>query len=278
MTDRDSFLSVCIPTWNGSATVVRTLQAVLRQKEVDLEIIVGDDDSQDDTVGAVRSVHDSRIQLHAFADRAGIVGNWNRTLRLARGEYVVLLGQDDEVDPGWAASLLALLRTHPEADLAFCRRRFVFDSEESERTLGDFFTRRYPEMLSGFYSRIGEVVSTRVMVQEAMRFDFEINLIGEPAFTMFRRSHQALEEGYDPSMSQMMDWEFSTRFFAQGPILHCPKVLGTYHIRASGVSVDNAKNFHRHQQEYAHLLELLLKRFRSVLDDKQKSALCARLA
>ena len=269
-------LSVCLPTWNGAATLERTLRQVLSQEGVDLEVILCDDASRDDTLARARAFRDRRVSIHPFPERAGIVGNWNRALGLARGRYVTILGQDDQVDPGWARALTELLESEPQAALAFCRRRFVYDDQESRMVVGDFFSRIYPKMLEAFYGRIGPVIPPEVMFREAMEHHFRINLIGEPSFVAFRRDHPAVREGFDPAMTQMMDWEFFTRFFADRPILHCPRVLGTYHIRGKGASVDNARNLARHHREYDHLLGLVLERFESFLDGESRALLEAK--
>ncbi len=266
-------LSVCIPTWNGAATLERTLARVLSQEGVDLEVVVCDDASTDDTLDRARGFGDSRIRIYAFGERAGIVGNWNRALERARGDYVSIVGQDDEVDPGWAAGLTGLLERHPEGDLAFCRRRFVYDDEESRRVVGRFFSGFYPKMLEEFYGRTGERISPEEMFREAMVHHFRINLIGEPSFVVFRRDHPAVREGFDPLMTQMMDWEFFTRFFTDKPIFHLPRVFGAYHIRGKGASVDNARNLERHHREYAHLLDLVAERFASFMDPEGRRAL-----
>lgn len=259
-------LSVCIPTWNGASTLDRTLRCVLSQEGVDLEVVLCDDASTDATLEVARSFDDPRIRVHPFSERAGIVGNWNRALGLVRGNYVAVVGQDDEVDPGWAVELVKLLEEEPGADLAFCRRRFVYDDEESRNVVGHFFSGSYPRMLEEFYGRTGPVIPPDVMFREAMVHHFRINLIGEPSFVVFRKSNPAVGEGFDPAMTQMMDWEFFTRFFADRPVLHTSKVLGTYHISGKGASVDNAKNLARHHREYAHLLDLVLERFQRFLD------------
>jgi hypothetical protein len=211
-----------------------------------------------------RSIRDPRITVHDFNVHAGLANNWNRLLRLARGEYVSIVGQDDEVGPQWASSLVGLLEVHPKADLAFGRRAFVFDDERSRSLLGDFFERRYPAMLEQFYRRVGMVIQPEAMLSEVYRYRFEINLIGEPTFVVMRRNSPALTAGFDPLMSQMVDWELFTRFFVDRPIVHCPEILGAYHIHAKASSIANV-HLSRHYREYEHLLGIVLERFAGVL-------------
>jgi glycosyltransferase involved in cell wall biosynthesis len=260
-------LCVCIPTWNGARYLPRILNCLFAQRDVDLRILVGDDASLDNTVEVARGFSDPRISVYSFPEHAGLAGNWNRMLGMADGDYVALVGQDDEVTPVWAARLVALLESYPKADLAFGRRLFAFDAHESQY-LSTFFTRTYPKILAGFYSRIGDLIPPKVMLEEAHRHLFQINLIGEPTFVVMRRNASAIKKGFDARLAQMIDWEFFTRFFVEQPILHCPEVLGTYHIHSRSASVRHARDSNRHQEQ-EYLLRILIQRFAGALARKQ---------
>lgn len=275
-------LTFCVPTWNGAPFLERTLAALLAVQGAALEVIVGDDASDDGSAELARAFarrrDDARVQVHAFRERLGLAGNWNRTLRLARGDYVCLFGQDDLCRPDFAQRLVGRLERHPGCALAFGRRDFVIADEQSRAAMGDFFERRYPEMMKPFEARVrelGEVIPARVMLDEALRFQFEINLIGEPSFAVFRRDHPAVAAGFDERMQQMIDWEFFTRFFAVGPVARCHDVVGSYHVHARGSSLANAR-LSRHYREFDHLLGVVLERFAVALTAADRTALDAR--
>jgi glycosyltransferase involved in cell wall biosynthesis len=268
-------LSVCVPTRNGARWIEETLRSILAQDFRDFEVIIGDDASTDGTAEIAAGFDDPRIRIHRFDEWDGLGANWNRTLRLARGEFVALVCQDDLLSPQWASKLVDLLRKHPEADLAFGRRSFRFEDVTSVWLLDEFFKRRYPPILKSFYSRIGEVVPPDVMVREALAHLFEINLIGEPSFTIMRRAASPIQHGFDPGLRQMIDWEFFTRFFIDRPILHCPEVLGVFRLHAGGASVANSP-LSRHYKEYEALLDLMPERFARYITDEQLHDLEAR--
>jgi glycosyltransferase involved in cell wall biosynthesis len=268
-------LSVCVPTCNGARWITETLRSILDQHVTDLEVIVGDDASTDGTTQMAATVGDSRLRIHRFHARAGLAGNWNRTLALARGRYVAIVGQDDLVTPDWAGRLVTLLDKHPDADLAFGRRTFRFEDRASRQLLGKFFEVDYPAMLSTFYHAIGEVVPTNVMVAQAARHGFGVNLIGEPSFVIFRRTARAAADGFDPAFSQMIDWEFYTRFIAEGPIVHCSSVVGEYRLHDEASSFANLK-VSRHREDLALLLERLESRFAAHLDDAHREVIAAQ--
>jgi len=270
-------ISVCIPTWNGGRYLARTLESLLAQDEGDLEILVCDDGSTDDTVAVAGGFSDPRIHVRACSDRLGLAGNWNRAISLAEAPLVCLFGQDDTARPEWSSELVGLLGRHPDANLAFGRRTFVFEDEESRAVLGPFFEHEYPAMLAPFYERTGERIEPREMIEEAMRHRFMINLIGEPSFVVVRRDHPAVREGFDPAMSQMLDWEFHTRFFHDAPIVRTDVVIGEYHLHDRGASKANLP-LSTHFEDYRHLLVRVLARFAQVLAPDERVALDEALA
>jgi glycosyltransferase involved in cell wall biosynthesis len=124
-------------------------------------VIVADDGSDDGSAEAARralaelpAADGARVAVHAFRERLGLAGNWNRVLRLARGDYVCLFGHDDRCRPGFAEQLVPLLERHRDCALAFGRREFELADEATRRAMGEFFERRYPEMIAPFEARL----------------------------------------------------------------------------------------------------------------------------
>lgn len=271
-----TLLSICVPTWNGAALLERTLGSLLAQDLGDFELIVGDDGSTDATLEVARGVADRRLSVHAFPERRGLGANWNRTLALARGRYAVLAGQDDEWAPAWASRLVGLLERHPGADLAFCRRRIALHGPAAEGGVGLFFRERYPLLLQPFLDAVGEVIEPGQMLDHACRHCFELNLIGEPSFAIFRRRSPAAAGGFDERLPQLLDWEFFTRFFVDRPLLFAREELGVYHLHAQAESLRNSAR--DHYPEVHRLQGIALERFGHLLGDERRRALEGRRA
>jgi glycosyltransferase involved in cell wall biosynthesis len=106
-------VSVCVPTRNRSAELRRTLQAILTQGVKDIELIVGDDASTDDTEEVVRSFKDDRIRYHRHQSNLGIYPNWNSLIAMARGEYICVYHDHDFYLPTIVERSLELLERHP---------------------------------------------------------------------------------------------------------------------------------------------------------------------
>jgi hypothetical protein len=105
-------VTVAVPAWNGAAYIEQAVSSVLAQTFDDFELVVIDDCSDDDTVAIVSRFEDSRIRIEANASRLGLVGNWNRCLEAASGEYVSLFHQDDVMMPDNLARKVSVLDEH----------------------------------------------------------------------------------------------------------------------------------------------------------------------
>jgi glycosyltransferase involved in cell wall biosynthesis len=87
-------VSVVIPTYNRATTVPRAIESVLAQTVTDLEVIVVDDGSSDDTGKVLGEMFGNRIRYHAQANQGASVAR-NRGVQEARGEWIAFLDSDD---------------------------------------------------------------------------------------------------------------------------------------------------------------------------------------
>ncbi len=92
-------VTIGIPTINRSKLALRAIRSALAQTYTDVEVIVSDDASTDDTVPRVREVQDTRLVLFEQKQRLGLVGNFDFCLKNATGEFFLLLGDDDVLLP-----------------------------------------------------------------------------------------------------------------------------------------------------------------------------------
>ena len=99
MTRNKGLVSVCIPTYNGEQYLKQTLDSVLNQTYKNIEIIITDDLSSDDTENIIKSYHDERIKYFVNTQRSGLAGNWNESLKKSSGEFIKILCQDDLLMP-----------------------------------------------------------------------------------------------------------------------------------------------------------------------------------
>ena len=92
-------LSVVIPTRERADTLFYALKTVIEQEYQNLEIIVSDNASVDNTKEIVSQFSDSRIKYINTGTRLGMSENWEFALGHVTGEYVMYLGDDDGLLP-----------------------------------------------------------------------------------------------------------------------------------------------------------------------------------
>ncbi len=107
-----------IPTHDRAPIITRAVDSVLAQEGAELEAIVIDDGSTDDTrqILAARYGDDPRV-VYLFQEQTGVAGARNTGLARARGELVAFLDSDDVWLPGKLALQLACLKRLPEAGM-----------------------------------------------------------------------------------------------------------------------------------------------------------------
>lgn len=108
-------ISVVVASYNHEAYVQQSLRSALDQTVQDLEIIVTDDGSSDQTVARIKALQDRRIHLKALPHNRGACIATNDAIQRARGEYIAILNSDDYFLPGKLALQLDYLQDHPES-------------------------------------------------------------------------------------------------------------------------------------------------------------------
>jgi len=92
----DSLVSVVICTYRRAALVGRAIESVRHQSHRNIEIIIVDDASPDETTDIVRKISDNRIRYIRHKNNKGLPAARNTGIDLAHGEYVAFLDDDDE--------------------------------------------------------------------------------------------------------------------------------------------------------------------------------------
>ena len=90
--------SVVIPTLNRAGVLANAMRSVLAQTYADLELIIVDDGSTDDTAAVVGAIGDDRVRYQP-QPRSGVSAARNAGAAAARGEFLVFLDSDDELEP-----------------------------------------------------------------------------------------------------------------------------------------------------------------------------------
>jgi hypothetical protein len=211
-------IAYIVPAYNAAATVAETVASVLAQSRADLECVVVDDGSTDETAAAARACGDSRVRLVSQENR-GLAGARNRGLAECAGRAaaaVCFLDADDVIDPAHAERMLAALEGF---DAAACAYRMVGPRLED----------------LGWTVRPGDHdLSTARLI--------EYNPLAVGAVVLRTESLRGLagEEPFDTGLPVHEDWDCWLRLVAAGarwaPVV--PEPLFSYRIQAGSMSSD----------------------------------------
>ena len=105
-------LSICIATYNRAGYIGETLDSIIRQLDDDVELLVVDGASTDDTEAVVRKFaqKESRIRYVRLSIKGGVDQDYDKSVELARGEFCWFFTDDDLLKPGAVAAAKAAIK------------------------------------------------------------------------------------------------------------------------------------------------------------------------
>jgi glycosyltransferase involved in cell wall biosynthesis len=116
----EPLVSVVIPSYNYGRYLSEAIESVLSQGIDDLELVILDNASTDETPEKVQPfLDDPRVRYIRHPRNIGAYNNWNRCLEMATGKYVVVLSADDYFCSGHLHTMLTSLEENPECSLAY---------------------------------------------------------------------------------------------------------------------------------------------------------------
>ena len=221
-----------MPVYNRARFVQAAIDSVLVQTMPDLELLVVDDGSTDDSVACIAAVADPRLRL-LRRPHAGISATMNAGLTAARGEYVARLDSDDLWRPELLAVLVPLLDARPDAAAVSARALCITaDGTPTAHHLG-----MPPHQPDDSLSSL-------------LWDDFTCNIA-----TLARRACLERAGGYDESLAVSEDWDLWLRVARQGPILFDDRVLAFVRWHDDNITGIHSPLFRRMLDERARVLD-----------------------
>lgn len=201
-------ISVVMANYNGAPYLPQALESVLSQTMDDLEIIVCDDASQDDSIAVVQAFReqDDRVRLIEAQENAGPARARNRALDAARGEWIAIVDSDDILHPERFERLLAAADHYHADAVADDLLHFASDGSAPASLLlhGDAFTRPF-RLTAELFVR-GDVQGSDVP-----NFGYLKPMIRTAAIGTLR---------YDEALRIGEDYDFLLRLLLRGLRLH----------------------------------------------------------
>lgn len=201
-------VSVIIPAYNAAAFIEDAVHSALNQSYAQVEVIVVDDGSKDDTAQLVEAIAGAKCLRKA---NGGVSSARNFGVAQSSGEYIAFLDADDIWHADKIAAQVALLDRYPDADLTYCR--YEDDLE------------RFRAEISG--RRIDTAASIPHTLIESMEPSF-VNPYFGTSCVMVRRSAFERVGGFDRALPFAEDVDFYLKVLVERPsvpVLEFPAVF-----------------------------------------------------
>lgn len=215
--------SVVIPLYNHALFAEEAVRSVLAQDSGDVEVVVVDDGSKDDSAAVVERIQDPRIRLYRQSN-LGAHAAINRGLAEARGQFLAVLNSDDRFAPGRIQAALDVFDRQPEVGLVGSWINLI---DESGRSLGvkhgyqDLDPWPVPDPAATF--KADHDLRTALLLQ---------NYWATTSNFVFRRSTFERHGPFRP-LRFAHDWDFALRVQRDTPAHLIEKPLVDYRIHGS---------------------------------------------
>ena len=123
-------VSICIPCYKAHPYAAGSIRSAAAQDFPDFEVVINDESADRVIEPLARAAGSDKVVYRHVPGLRGILPKLNDFLESARGEWMLVLCDDDELDPRYLATLLPHAGTRPDAALIRCRYRNGFDHEE----------------------------------------------------------------------------------------------------------------------------------------------------
>jgi hypothetical protein len=163
----EPMVTVVVPVYNDAHRVGRAITSLQRQTWRDLEILVVDDGSTDETATVVaKHLNDPRVR-YLYKPHTGRPGTRNMGVREARGAYVGWLGSDDESFPNRIQMQVEAIRQNPDIDIVYSDG-FIFQPDGTlyeRRRYQSFTAEEFPQLLMAGFSNVCPILDTTAVIR-----------------------------------------------------------------------------------------------------------------
>lgn len=230
-------VSVIVSTYNSSGFITETLESIADQIWHDLELIVTDDSSTDNTVEVCRQwIKENRdrfvqTELLTSDKNTGISANANRGLRAAKGEWVKFLGADDALKANCIEENMAFVANTPEVKVLFSQVEVYRDNFEISN---------YIKTIPGVISYKGSILSPASTADSQYRMLLLSDRIHFSPSLFIHRETLLSVGGFDERFPLMEDYPLWLNLTKAGYRLHfMDKVTVNYRRHSAAINNTN---------------------------------------
>lgn len=174
----NSLVSVILPVYNASNVLPQSIQSLLKQTHQNLEIIIVDDSSKDDTykIATILKKCDNRIKVLRNKKRYGPAVCLNRAIRLARGQFVTFMNPTDVVSAFKIKKQVQFLEENPKVVAVGTQCSLIKNNKNRKKTsFPQEHEQIYPTLLHGISMHFETaLINRRLLPKDLIRFTTNI--------------------------------------------------------------------------------------------------------
>ncbi|WP_186525790.1 glycosyltransferase family 2 protein [Seonamhaeicola sediminis] len=235
-------VSICVPTFNGETYIAKALQSAINQTYPNLEIVVSDDASNDNTLSIVNSYKEkTTIPFYVYHHTpSGIGANWNHCVKQAQGDYIKFLFQDDVLEPHCIETMMELALQDAKIGLVYSKRRFLYDTLTPKiKAFIDFYDKLHTYWQ---HVRVQQgVLNGKAYLKDRQFLNSPKNKIGEPVAVLIKRECFKNLGFFNESLQQTLDYEFWYRVMKHYHVGFVDVSLVGFRLHDEQASVINKK-------------------------------------
>lgn len=222
-----STVSVIVPCYNHAPFIVEAVESVLRQGHSDLEVIIVDDCSTDNSWEVIQrlTLTDPRVKAIRHSRNQGLPSSRNDGLSIAAGEYIAFCDSDDVWEPNKLETQLASLSANPQYDVVYCDTRII---DQDGVPTGKKFSDVYPPATNTSGWMFDQLVHR--------------NFINVQSALMRRRCLESTGS-FDEDLGALEDWWYWVQLSRSHQFLYLPDLLARYRVHSQSMSAMRKRCF-----------------------------------
>ncbi len=239
----EQLVSICIPTYNGAEFIAEALESVKNQTYQNIEIIISDDNSSDNTLNIINEkLVDSEISYRIFNhEPSGIGANWNNCVKKSKGTFIKFLFQDDLLRSDCIEKMVELANLDKKVGFVYCRRTILHKSDNSEHIrwinfCGLLHTEWYKiKVATG-------ILDGRKYLADRYLMKAPLNKIGEPTAVLIRKECFKKAGYFNENLKQTLDIEYWYKLMKYYKVGFIDEELISFRLHDKQASYVNQRN------------------------------------
>lgn len=236
-------VSICIPIYNGALFLEEALNSAINQTYSNLEIIISDDNSIDNSLGIVQSFKTKTpIPFYVYShEPSGIGANWNNSIKYANGDYIKFLFQDDLLRPDCIEKMIQLATSDDNIGLVYSKRTILHDPNNLEHigwvNYGGTLHKKWQ------YLEINEgILDGKKYLSDLYLMNNPLNKIGEPTAVLLNKKCFNKVGLFDENLKQTLDIDYWYRLMKYYKIGFIDQELVSFRLHNDQASSVNQRN------------------------------------